>query len=157
MKPQLVIGLGNPLMGDDGVGCAVAERLADDPRLPESVDVMNAGTDLLRCAGRLDARRRVVIVDAVEDNGVPGDVILLDEEDAELDLCQQHAHLLSTVEAIRLLKMTSGASFLLLGVTISRVTMEPSLSPAVAARLPAILSRVLEEIGRAAESGSCEQ
>jgi len=154
MKPQLLIGLGNPLMGDDGVGSVVAERLADDPRLPQTVEVTSAGTDLLRCAGQLEGRRSVIIVDAVEGDGEPGNVIPLEEQDAGLDVCQEHVHLLSTVEAIRLLKMTSPASFLLLGVTISTATLDPCLSPALADRLPAILSRVLEEMAHVGQTAS---
>ena len=38
MKPHLVIGLGNRLMGDEGVGCLLAERLASDPRLPVDIE-----------------------------------------------------------------------------------------------------------------------
>ena len=56
MKPHLVIGLGNPLVGDEGVGCLLAERLASDPRLPEDIEVIDGGADLLGCADRMSGR-----------------------------------------------------------------------------------------------------
>ena len=74
MKPVAVIGLGNPLMGDDGIGWHVAERLAADPRLPDGVEAIQGGTDLLRCAARIEGRRRVIVVDAVRDDAAPGTV-----------------------------------------------------------------------------------
>jgi len=62
MKPVVVIGLGNPLMGDDGIGWHVAERLATDPRLPSGVEAIQGGTDLLRCAARIEGRRRAILI-----------------------------------------------------------------------------------------------
>jgi Ni,Fe-hydrogenase maturation factor len=46
MKPLLIVGLGNPLMGDDGVGAVLAESLAGHT----DADLLIGGTDLLRCA-----------------------------------------------------------------------------------------------------------
>ena len=63
MKPNLVLGLGNPLMGDDGIGCVLAERLASDPRLPADTEVLVAGSDLLRFAGRMEYRQRVILIE----------------------------------------------------------------------------------------------
>jgi hydrogenase maturation protease len=148
MKPVLVIGLGNPLMGDDGIGFAVAERMAADSRLPESVEVICGGTDLLRYAGQMAGRERVVVIDAIQGDAEPGNVISLDEADSGLDTRQEHAHHLSAVQAIRLLQMTTPTRFLLLGVSICSAGMDARLSPALAIRMPAILDRALHELGR---------
>ena len=40
VRGTVVIGLGNPLMGDDGLGLAVLERLRDGWRLPEDVELV---------------------------------------------------------------------------------------------------------------------
>jgi hydrogenase maturation protease len=145
MKPLLVIGLGNPLMGDDGVGCAVVECLAADRRLPDCVEVMIGGSDLLRCAGQMEGRSRVVVIDALQDGGEPGGVLLF-EEGAGLDDRQGHAHHLSAAQAIRLAQMITRVPCTLLGISIPSVTAGPRLSPALGARLPAILDRVLQEL-----------
>ena len=149
MKPQLVIGLGNPLMGDDGVGCAVAERLAADPRLPETVEVICGGTDLLRYSAQIAGRSRVIVLDAIEDDGQPGHVAALSA--AALDARQDHAHHLSAIQAIQLLEMTTPVSSLLLAISISSARAGLGLSPALAARLPAIVDRLLRELERSAE------
>jgi hydrogenase maturation protease len=144
MKPLLVIGLGNPLMGDDGVGWRVAERLAADPRLPADAEAVCGGTDLLRCAAQIEGRRRVILVDAVEDDGPPGTVSLADEDAA--DLRQPGAHELSAAQAVQLLRLTMPVPFKLLGVSVSSARMSEELSPPLAARLPDILDRVIEEL-----------
>jgi hydrogenase maturation protease len=148
MKPTLVIGLGNPLMGDDGVGWHVAERLASDPRLPESVEVTCGGTDLLRYAGQMEGRSRVIIVDAVQDDAEPGSVSVLEEARPELDERQEHAHLLSAWQSMKLLKMIMPVRFTLLGISISSATIETRLSTAVDGRMVTILDGVLQELMR---------
>jgi hydrogenase maturation protease len=148
MKPLLAIGLGNPLMGDDGVGCAVAEQLASDPRLPECAEVICGGTDLLRYADQMEGRSRVVVVDAVEGDMEPGSIVTFEGAGPELGECQDHAHHLSAVQAIRLLGMTKSVRCTLLGISVSSVAIGTGLSPTVGARMPTILDRVLQELGR---------
>ncbi|MGD0498460.1 MAG: hydrogenase maturation protease [Bryobacteraceae bacterium] len=142
MKPLLAIGLGNTLMGDDGVGCAVADRLAADPRLPDDVEVICGGTDLLRYAEAIEGRRRVVVVDAVQDGAEPGTVSVIGDADDR----QEHAHYLSVGQAIKLLQMTTPARFTLLGVSVESVTVGEGLSPAVANCVDGIVERALEEL-----------
>jgi hydrogenase maturation protease len=146
MKPVLVIGLGNPLMGDDGVGWAVAERLANDPRLPESVEVICGGTDLLRYARQIESRSAVLVLDAIQGAAEPGTISVFADGAPELDETQEHAHHLSAIQAIRLLQMTMPVSFLLLCVSISGGSLVAGLSPELAARLPAVTDRVLQEL-----------
>ena len=142
MKPVLVIGLGNSLMGDDGIGCAVAERLAADPRLPSSAEVVSGGTDLLRYMDQVENRSRVVIIDAFQDGGELGAVSTIDAASDR----QEHVHHLSVTQAVQLLRLTSHAQFTLLGVSVGSVAFGSGLSPALEARLDEIVNRVFEEL-----------
>jgi hydrogenase maturation protease len=156
MKPLLVIGLGNPLMGDEGVGWHVAESLSHDPRLPAAAEVVCGGTDLLRHAGRMEQCSRVIVVDALRDDAEPGSVWAWGEPGgAGASACQpppglnnhqDNAHCLSAVQAIQLLRLTVPAPITLLGISIPSATLQPGLSPELAARMPAILERVLREL-----------
>jgi hydrogenase maturation protease len=143
MKPRLAIGLGNPLMGDEGIGWHVAGRLAADPRLPADVEAIPGGTDLLGCAGRIEGRQRVVVIDAIQDDAELGSVLIVN---GELEERQEHAHHLSVAQAVRLLQMMTPARFTVLGVSVRAACLGEELSPALAARLPAIVDRVLEEL-----------
>jgi hydrogenase maturation protease len=146
MKPLLVIGLGNPLMGDDGVGWHVAERLAADPGLPEHVEVICGGTDVLRYAGEMERRRRVFLIDAIADGSETGKVTVFDQDFRGLEERQQHAHHLSAIQAVKLLRQLVPARFTLLAISISSARREPALSPEMAAQMPAILQQVLENL-----------
>jgi len=146
MKPLLAIGLGNPLMGDEGVGWYVASRLSGDPRLPPDAETLWGSTDLLRHAGQIEGRRRVILIDAVRDGAPPGSVAVF-ENGAGLDDRQTNAHELSAVQAMRLLQLMMPVPFTLLGVSIASAAAASRLSAALEARMPAILERVLEELG----------
>jgi Ni,Fe-hydrogenase maturation factor len=175
MKPLLVIGLGNRLMGDEGIGWHVADRLAGDPRLPEPVEVLRGGTDLLRYAGEMEGRNRVILIDAIDDGCAPGSVTVFDgplagrhcasgaadcwkaritrsqrvtgEDFRRLEDHQEHAHHLSVIQAVELLQLMVPARFTLLGIAISSAKMEERLSPLMDARLAAIVEQVLDILG----------
>jgi len=148
MKPLLVIGLGNPLMSGDGIGAAVAERLATDQRLPESVEVIIGASDLLRCAPWMEGRRRVVVIDAMQDDSSPPGLVRAFEDGCGLEERQDHAHHLSAVQAIRLLQLLTPVPCTLLGVSIASVEARAGLPSTLNACIPAIVDCVLQELIR---------
>ena len=72
MKTTAIIGLGNPLMRDDGVGIRVVERIRDDSRLPADVEVLDLGTGGLTVLHAIEGRSRAVIVDCAMMDEEPG-------------------------------------------------------------------------------------
>jgi hydrogenase maturation protease len=76
----LVLGLGNPILSDDGVGCRVADALKDRLKEP-GIDVMEASIAGLDFLDLLTAYDRAIIIDAIQtDKGVPGQIYRLEPE-----------------------------------------------------------------------------
>ncbi len=150
MKPKLLVGLGNPLAGDDGIGCHVVQNLARDPRTPQDTDVLLAGTDLLRFADMLESRRRLVIVDAAQDGMEPGTVTVYVNDWPREPGVREQAHHLSAVRALELLEAvlpTSGfPEVRLVTVSIRSTAVGTGLSTELAQKLPAMRTRVLEQL-----------
>ena len=71
-----VIGVGNPLIGDDGAGVRVVERLRG--RVPDGVELIDGGTEGLGLICWFEGVDRVVLVDAVRMGSAPGTVAVLD-------------------------------------------------------------------------------
>ncbi|HLK19449.1 MAG TPA: HyaD/HybD family hydrogenase maturation endopeptidase [Bryobacteraceae bacterium] len=67
-----VLGLGNLVHGDDGVGVHAIERLQRDPRLPEGVVLLDGGTQGLSLAGHIAGFSRLLVIDAVDAGAQPG-------------------------------------------------------------------------------------
>jgi hydrogenase maturation protease len=152
VKSHLVIGLGNCIMGDEGVGWHVINRLACDPRLPEDTELLWCGTDLFACSDQIEGRSRVTLVDALLDPSQVGGVAVFGDGDGlrSLEDRQWHAHHLPLTQVIHLLRIVlpsfKTARLNLIAVCIDSARMQPELSPAVAARMPQILERVLQEL-----------
>jgi hydrogenase maturation protease len=73
--PILVLGLGNLLLSDDGLGPAVLEQLANSfSDWTSEVELMDGGTQGLALLGQLAGRRAVIIVDALQLGAAPGTV-----------------------------------------------------------------------------------
>lgn len=69
----LVAGIGNELMGDDGLGVEVA-RILQKSMLPSGVTVLALGNSILSCLDDLAQAHTVVVVDAMKGGQVPGTV-----------------------------------------------------------------------------------
>lgn len=69
----LVLGLGNVLMGDEGVGVAVVRSLEQHP-MPEGVECLDGGTGGFLLLDPLENADRIILVDAAADGNAIGTV-----------------------------------------------------------------------------------
>jgi hydrogenase maturation protease len=77
----LVMGVGNTLMQDDGVGIRVAEALRSSPDPHSALEVVDGGTIGLALLPEIEDADAVIVVDASELDAAPGTIrIFLDEE-----------------------------------------------------------------------------
>jgi hydrogenase maturation protease len=155
VKSVLVIGLGNDLVGDDGIGGTLVERLAHESGLRHRADFLAGGCDLLRLADRMEGRRKVVIIDAVLSDAPPGTVSVVEEPFQGLDGAWTHAHHPSLVDSIGLLRVASptlrGTSFTLIGVAVAELNHRSRLAakaPEITARVGDALTRLTSRSGR---------
>jgi hydrogenase maturation protease len=67
----LIVGLGNPILGDDGIGWRVAQRLYDAGNLPPGVDVIFLAVGGISLMESLVGYERAIIIDAITTHQVP--------------------------------------------------------------------------------------
>ena len=142
MTRAVIVGIGQPAAGDDGVGLLVARALtARGHETRESADASILLT-------LLEDERRVVVVDAVIDGGVPGSVLQLDTGALASGPAPLSSHGLGVAEALELARTLYGAQVVgdvrIVGIAIDHPTGGMlGLSPAVAAAVePAALLAV---------------
>lgn len=147
----LVVGLGNPILGDDGIGWRVAEVVA---ALAPEVEVDCLALGGLSLMERLIGYRRAVIVDAIQTRGGQcGDIYILPLE-ALPDLSAGHTtavHDTSLMTALNLGR-SMGADLptevIIVGIEAAHVyDFSEQLSPPVAAAIPAAARAVLNVLG----------
>lgn len=81
IHPVVVLGVGNTLMQDDGVGVWTVRALAEAYDLPAHVRLIEAGIAGLRLLSELDGAKHLLIIDAVVGKGRPGSIYRLTPED----------------------------------------------------------------------------
>src|SRR6201981_3950206 len=81
MKRVLVAGIGNVLLGDDGVGPFVAQWLNHGYSFPEGVEVEDLGTPALDFIDRIVGLDALIVVDAVNNDQPAGTITLYRKDD----------------------------------------------------------------------------
>ncbi len=146
----VVIGLGNPLMGDDGVGLAVLERLREDWRL-EGVDLVDGATWGLALLPVIEDADRLVLVDAIAAFGAPGDIVELGRDRLPIYLSRKLSpHQVDLKDALALAEWRGRlpAEVVAIGVQPGLVALGTELSPAVAPRVGALANTVVAQLQR---------
>ena len=78
-----VIGVGNDLMGDDGIGPHIVGLLKGRGELPPEVDVFDEGRGGMRLLHHIKGYDRLVMIDAADIGKDPGDYIVFRPEEVE--------------------------------------------------------------------------
>ncbi len=155
----LIVGVGNELLGDEGLGVHVAWALLRmQPALPPEVDVLEAGTALLDVLPQWSRYSRVVVVDAVSAGSPPGTIYRaelgsdsLDREPA-LPLSLHQWGLRDTLRIGAALDLLP-RQLTLVGAEPEVITAGTELSPRLARAAQEITSMLLEEMPSIARPG----
>jgi hydrogenase maturation protease len=159
MKPTLILGLGNLLQCDDGVGCRVAQEL-ERCALPDEVEVIDAGTPGVGLLNLFEGRQRVIIIDAAEMEFAPGVFKRFGIQDVLLTGSTQRISLHRTgiadsLALARELKIKL-PEIVFFGVQPALIDWKDGLSPQVLAAMPKVVEAVLREIGVEAKAADEE-
>lgn len=147
--PKLLLGIGNVLYGDDGLGVRAAEVLAS-LSLPAEVEVVDAGTIGVELAYLIEHRELLVVVDAVDAGAEPGTILRSEPEEltplVRTGLSVHDLHLLDAVAHTQALG-TSPGRVIIYAVQAEDLSLGIGLSPPVERALPRVIDLVLAELG----------
>lgn len=146
----VVIGLGNPLMGDDGLGLAALDRLRADGATAD-VELVDGGTWGLTLLPIIESARRVLFLDAIERGGPAGALHILERDEIPRYLATKispHQVALQDVLALAELRGTLPAETVAIGLEPARLAMGCGLSEPVARRLDAMIAAARERLTR---------
>jgi len=156
MKPILVLGIGNILLKDEGVGVhavrdltARAER--GRPTLPDDVELYDGGTFGIDLLDTIANRRKVIVIDAVRADAAPGTVLRFTAADlvrpGRPDLSLHQVGLFETLAMARQLGCAP-EEVVIFGIVPMALEPGLELSPQVAAVVPRVVDLVLAELNK---------
>jgi hydrogenase maturation protease len=147
----LVVGLGNPIMADDGLGLVALERLRQGWRLPQSVHLVDGGTWGMNLLPLIEDAERVLFLDAIDAGRPPGTLVELGREALPRSLglkLSPHQIDLREVLALAELRGTIPSDMVAIGLQPGRVEMCAGLSPELECRLDDLLRAVVDRLDR---------
>lgn len=147
----LVLGVGNPLMGDDGLGPRVIELLRDGYRFEDRVDVLDAGTMSFAILNIITEADDLVVVDAVKDTDLPpGTVLRLTPEEMAPNELSRSGHDLRLIDVLQAAALIGNApAAVAIGVQIEQIReFALELSPAVEKAVLVAAGAVIDELAR---------
>jgi hydrogenase maturation protease len=147
-KHILILGVGNLLLSDEGVGVHVAQKMMKMD-LPPEVQVVEGGTDGFGLVNVILEADRMILIDAVKGGGQPGSIYRFDIDDCPPypDLFKTSVHQISILEVINLSSLIgSPPQTTIIGVEPQCLNMGMELSPQIEAKLPKIIQMIKEQV-----------
>ena len=151
MKPKriTILGVGNLLFTDEGVGIRVVEALQDRYEFPENVKVVDGGTLGMNLLGLISGVDYLIVVDAVRNGGEPGTFYrLAGEEIPKRIRAKNSLHQVDLLEALTCCQaLDKVPETVILGVEPEDITtLGVELTPTIGGRVDSLVNAVLGEL-----------
>jgi hydrogenase maturation protease len=147
----LVLGLGNPILSDDGVGIRVAREVAGQVHNPQ-ITVTESSSASLSLLDSIAGYDRIIIVDAIQTKeGKVGRIYHLGLEDFSLTRYFSSPHqlnLATTLELGKMLGLAMPREITILAVEAKDVsTFSEECTPEIERVIPEVVTMVMDELG----------
>lgn len=144
-----VIGLGSPLMADDGLGLVALGVLRDRWTFDPPVELVDGGTWGMNLLPLIESAGRLLLVDAIDIGAEPGRCIVLERNQLPKFLSTKvspHQVDLQDVLSLAEFRGTLPGDTVAIGLQPELVAMGVELSPVVRRRLPVLIARVIDRL-----------
>lgn len=151
MNNITVLGVGNILYTDDGVGIRVVEKLEKEYEFSDNVDIIDGGVLGVNLLGVISNAGRLIVVDTVLNNGQPGDLHRLDHDQIPNRILSKNSlHQVDLIEALTLCRALDHVPrATIIGIEPKDIeTLSEYLTPEIGARVNDLVQNVLEEVIR---------
>jgi hydrogenase maturation protease len=145
----VVIGLGNPLMGDDGLGLAALARLQQEWQLPPEVELVDGGTWGMNLLPVIENAQRVLLIDAIHADLPAGAEVIIPRHRLPRYLATKispHQVDMADVLALAELRGTLPEETVAIGLQPMNVELCDGLSGPLQSRLDDLVSAVVRQL-----------
>ena len=146
----VVLGLGNLIHSDDGVGVHAVQRLQRDCRVPADVQLLDGGTLGLMLLNHVGGARRLLVIDAVDVGAPAGTGVCLRGEELRGIAGSGSVHQLGFADLLAALRITGQEpeEVVVLGIQPESTNLGASLSPQVAAVLEDVVEADVAQVSK---------
>jgi hydrogenase maturation protease len=148
-KRVIVLGVGNELLSDEGVGIHVVREL-EKMKIPHEIEILEGGTDGFGLIHIITEADRLIVVDSLKGGSKPGTIYKFNIEDvpATPDLFKTSVHQIGILEVINLSSLIGKTpETTVIGVEPKSISTSMELSEEVEKKIPRVIELVLNEVG----------
>ncbi len=142
-----IIGVGNILMQDEGIGPKVAEFLKDNYTFDPDIEIIDGGTLGLELLPYIEKYKKLIIVDVVDFGKEPGFIKILKGEEIppylRTKLSAHHVGVQDLIEVARIMNFLP-EELVLVGIQPESIDLGLDLTPTLADKLKELINEVLE-------------
>jgi hydrogenase maturation protease len=144
----VVIGVGSPLMGDDGLGLAALEALREAWTFEPPVEFLDGGTWGMNLLPFIEGAEHVLLLDAIHRGVEPGAVVIVEADELPRYFqTRLSPHQVDLRDVIALAEFRGNLpDTVAMGIEPARIELSVEISPEVRARIAPLLDRVLERL-----------
>ena len=144
-----VLGMGNPILGDDGVGCRIASEI-DDRLKPGTATVFSTSFSLVRIVDEIANHDKLIAIDSITTGEHPPGTLLeieiLDEQYEHAPISQLHFSIGSLIDMGGRLGLNMPEEIVIYGVEIEpALEFKDTFSPIIEKKLPEYINEILEK------------
>jgi hydrogenase maturation protease len=146
-KKILILGVGNLILRDEGVGVHAVREL-EKRDLPAHVKVIDGGTYLMDLLNVIQEAERIIVIDALRGGGKPGTVYRVTPDDLMAETERTLSlHQVGLLEVLGMVRQLGGEPHaVIIGVEPKEISWGMELTPEVEAKLPRVIDAVFEEL-----------
>lgn len=144
-----VVGLGNLILSDEGVGVHVVQRLAEAYSFPDDVALIDGGTSAIDLLDQLIDAEHIIFVDAAQTGGPPGSIVALQGARLPVWFRQRMSpHQIGLADLLATLSLMDHApkSVTLIGIEPQSTELGTELTPKIDAAADQALERVVGKL-----------
>lgn len=148
MKDTAVIGIGNILLKDDGIGVHTVRELEKEG-LPSTIELVDGGTSTLAMLSYFLECRKIIIVDALKAGYEPGTIYRIKPEDlVSYNKESLSIHDVQIFDVVKMAGMLGAApDVVIFGIEPQEIRFELEMSDLMYGKIPDIIGLVKQELG----------
>lgn len=141
----LILGIGNLLQSDEGLGVHIVNQIAQNIEIPEDVEVVDGGTAGFDLLPLMQGREKIIIVDALVVDDEPGSVYRFKPEQIRSARTRFSLHDVGIIEIIELLKLLGESPDIeIIGVVPEDITtLNMDITPRVRESIPKAIEQIM--------------
>ena len=146
-KKVLILGVGNLILKDEGVGVHVVKEI-ENRKLPPGVEVIDGGTATMDLLSVIHDSESIIVIDVLSSGGEPGTIYrCLPEDLMEADERPLSLHQVELLDVLLMARQLGGHAYVvIIGVEPKEISYGMELTPKVRAAVPKVIQAVFKEL-----------